>query len=105
MSTINCEPLAGLASSCHRLEDFRGALDLGRRAETIANSSGDPAVLATADWILGTSLFFLGEYREASTYSEQTCQLTSAPAVRRAHIAKLGRDSFVSASCTLAQTH
>jgi predicted ATPase/DNA-binding winged helix-turn-helix (wHTH) protein len=95
--------LAGLASYCHRLEDFRGALDLGRRAETIANSSRDPAVLATADWILGTSLFFLGEYREASTYAERTCQRTSAPAVRRAHLVKLGRDSFVSAGCTMAQ--
>jgi predicted ATPase/DNA-binding winged helix-turn-helix (wHTH) protein len=97
--------LGGLASCCHRLEDFRDALDLGRRAETIANRSGDPAVLATADWILGTSLFFLGEYREASTYAQRTCQRTSAPAVRRAHLAKLGRDSFVSASCTLVQTH
>jgi len=97
--------LAGLASCCHRLEDFRGALDLGRRAETIADRSGDPAVLATADWILGTSLFFLGEYREASTYAQRTCQRTSAPVVRRAHLAKLGRDSFVSASCTLAQAH
>jgi predicted ATPase len=95
--------LAGLASYCHRLEDFRGALDLGRRAETIANRSEDPAVLATADWILGTSLFFLGEYREASTYAERTSQRTSAPAVRRAHLAKLGRDSFVSAGCTMAQ--
>jgi len=97
--------LAGLASCCHRLEDFHGALDLGRRAETIADGSEDPAVLATADWILGTSLFFLGEYREASTYAERTCQRTSAPAVRRAHLAKLGRDSFVSASCTMAQAH
>ena len=97
--------LAGLASCCHRLEDFRGALDLGRRAETIANRSGGVAVLAIADWILGTSLFFLGEYREASIYAQRTCQLTSAPAVRRAHIAYLGRDSFVSASCTLAQAH
>jgi predicted ATPase/DNA-binding winged helix-turn-helix (wHTH) protein len=97
--------LAGLASCCHRLEDFQGALDLGRRAETIANGSEDPAVLATADWILGTSLFFLGEYREASTYAQRTRQRTSAPTVRRAHIAKLGRDSFVSASCTMAQAH
>jgi predicted ATPase/DNA-binding winged helix-turn-helix (wHTH) protein len=97
--------LAGLASCCHRLQDFQGALDLGRRAETIANRSGDPAVLATADWILGTSLFFLGEYREASTYAQRTCQRTSAPVVRRAHIANLGRDSFVSASCTMAQAH
>ena len=97
--------LAGLASCCHRLEDFRGALDLGRHAETIANKSGDPAVLATADWILGTSLFFLGEYREAATHAGRTCQRTSAPAVRRTHIAKLGRDSFVSATCTMAQVH
>jgi predicted ATPase/DNA-binding winged helix-turn-helix (wHTH) protein len=97
--------LAGLASCCHRLQNFQGALDLGRRAETIANRSEDPAVLATADWILGTSLFFLGEYHEASTYAQRTRQRTSAPAVRRAHIAKLGRDSFVSASCTVAQAH
>ncbi|MBV8132060.1 MAG: winged helix-turn-helix domain-containing protein [Alphaproteobacteria bacterium] len=95
--------LAGLASCCHRLEDFQGALDLGRSAETIANNSGDPGVLATADWILGTSLFFLGEYREASSYAQRTRERTSAPAVRRAHLAKLGRDSFVSASCTMAQ--
>jgi len=95
--------LAGLASCCHRLEDFRGAVELGRRAETIADGSEDPAALATADWILGTSLFFLGEYREASSYAERTCQRTSTPAVRRAHLAKLGRDSFVSAGCTMAQ--
>jgi predicted ATPase/DNA-binding winged helix-turn-helix (wHTH) protein len=97
--------LAGLASCCHRLEDFQGALDLGRRAETIANGSEDPGVRATADWILATSLFYLGEYREASTYAQRTCQRTSAPAVRRAHIVKLGRDSFVSASCTMAQAY
>jgi predicted ATPase/DNA-binding winged helix-turn-helix (wHTH) protein len=95
--------LAGLASCCHRLEEFRGALDLGRFAETIANRSEDPAVLATADWILATSLFFLGEYREASDYARQTRERTSTPAVRRAHLAKLGRDSFISASCTMAQ--
>jgi predicted ATPase len=97
--------LAGLASCCHRLEDFQGALDLGRRAEAIGTKSMGPAVLATADWILGTSLYFLGEYREASTYALRTRQRTSVPAVRRAHIAKLGRDSFVSAGCTMAQAH
>ena len=95
--------LAGLASFCHRLQDFQGAVDLGRRAETVANRSRDPAVLTTADWILGTSLFFLGEYREVSTYAQRTRQRTSAPAVRQAHIAKLGRDIYVSASCTMAQ--
>ena len=62
--------LAGLASCCHRLEDFRGALDLGRRAETVAEGTGDPAVLATADWILGRhSSFWASTTRRRPTPS------------------------------------
>ena len=94
--------LAGLAASCHRLEDFQGALDIGRRAEAVASRSGDPAALSTADWILGTSLLFLGEYGQALVYARQTWEQTSLPAVRRAHIIGLGRDGFISASCTIA---
>src|SRR5262249_14537182 len=54
---------------------------------------------------LRTAPFFWGKYGGAPTYPQGTCQRTSAPAVRRAHIARLGRDSFVSASCTMAQAH
>jgi predicted ATPase/DNA-binding winged helix-turn-helix (wHTH) protein len=94
--------LAGLASSCHRLEDFQGALDIGRRAEAVANGSDDPVALSTADWILGVSLLFLGEYGKALDHAQRTRQRTSVPAVRRAHIVRLGRDGFISASCTMA---
>jgi tetratricopeptide (TPR) repeat protein len=94
--------LAALAASCHRLEQFQQALDIGRRAEAIASESDDPVAVSTADWILGTSLLFLGEYREALRYAERTRRLTATPAVRRAHIVRLGRDGFVAASCTMA---
>jgi predicted ATPase len=94
--------LAGQASICHRLQDFHGAVALGRRAEEAVNTSSDPITLAMADWILGASLQLLGEYAEALSYAHQTYVCTAAPAVRRAHIARLGRDSFISAGSTVA---
>jgi len=94
--------LAGLAAICHRLQDFFGAVALGRRAEEVVKASSDPIVLSTADWILGASLQLLGEYTEALTYAQRTYARTAAPAVRRAHIARLGRDSFISAGATMA---
>jgi len=94
--------LAALAASCHRLERFQQAVEIGRCAEAIASQSDDPVRVSTADWILRTSLMFLGEYREALQYAERTRSLTSAPAVRRAHIVRLGRDGVVAASCTMA---
>ena len=97
--------LAGLASSCHRLEEFEGALALGRRAEPVATRSGDPLHTSIASWILGTSLLFLGEYSEALTHAQNTRRLTSSPALRRAHQAWLGRDEFIASGCTIALIH
>ena len=94
--------LAGLASICHRLQDFHGAIALGRRAEEVVRTSSDPIALSVADWILYASLQLLGEYAEALTYAERTYLRTAVPAVRRAHIARLGRDSFISAGSTVA---
>jgi tetratricopeptide (TPR) repeat protein len=94
--------LAGLASICHRLQDFHTAVALGRRAEEAVKTSCDPITLSMADWILGASLQLLGEYAEALTYAHRTYVRTAVPAVRRAHIARLGRDSFISAGSTVA---
>ena len=94
--------LAGLASICHRLQDFHGAVALGRRAEEIVKTSSDPIALSIADWILGASLQLLAEYAEALTYAHRTYVRTAVPAVRRAHISRLGRDSFISAGSTAA---
>jgi len=94
--------LAGLAAICHRLQDFHGAVALGRRAEEVVKASSDLIALSTADWILGASLQLLGEYAEALTYAQRTYVRTAVPAVRQAHIARLGRDSFISAGSTVA---
>jgi predicted ATPase/DNA-binding winged helix-turn-helix (wHTH) protein len=94
--------LAGLASICHRLQDFHTAVALGRRAEEVVKTSSEPIALSMVDWILGTSLQLLGEYSEALSYAQRTYVRTAAPAVRRAHLARLGRDSFISAGTTVA---
>ena len=94
--------LAGLASICHRLQDFRTAVALGRQAEEIVRTSSDPIILSMASWILGASRQLLGEYAEAFTYAHQTYVRTAQPKVRRAHLARLGWDSFISAGSTVA---
>jgi predicted ATPase/DNA-binding winged helix-turn-helix (wHTH) protein len=94
--------LVGLASICHRLQDFHPAVALGRQAEEIVRTSSDPIILSMADWILGASLQLLGEYAEALTYAHHTYVRTADPKVRRAHLARLGRDSFISAGSTVA---
>jgi predicted ATPase len=93
--------LAGLASICHRLQDYHTAVALGRQAQEIVRTSSDPIILSMADWILGVSLQLLGEYAEAFTYAHQTYVRTAEPKVRRAHLARLGRDSFISAGSTV----
>ena len=93
---------AALASICHRLQDFQGAVALGRRAEEAVKTSSNPVLQSIADWILGASLQLLGNYAEALTYAERTRSCTADPTVRRAHIARLGRDSFISSGATMA---
>jgi predicted ATPase len=94
--------LAALTSACHRREQFQEALDLGRRAEAFACKTGDAVALSVAHWMLGTSLHYLGEYREALHYAELTRRFTRTPAIRRAHIVKFGRDDFIAGGCTMA---
>jgi predicted ATPase len=94
--------LAGLASICHRLQELHGAVAFGRRAEEAVKTSSDPIILSMVDWILGASLQLLGEYAEALTYAQRTYLRSAMPAVRRAHIARFGRDSLISAGSTVA---
>ncbi len=94
--------LAGLAAIHQRFQDFQGAVALGRRAEEVVKGSSDPIALATVDYILGSSLQFLGEYAEALTCAQRNYVRAAIPAVRRAQVIRLGRDSSISAGCTMA---
>ena len=97
--------LAGLAAMHQRFQDYQGAVALGRRAEKVVTGSSDPIALATVDYILGSSLQFLGEYAEALSYAQRNYVRSATPAIRRAQVARLGRDSFISAGCTVAIIH
>ncbi|HUO97623.1 MAG TPA: hypothetical protein VMU01_03100, partial [Rhizomicrobium sp.] len=100
--TYQLRTLAGLAAMHQRFQDYQGAVALGRRAEELVKGSFDPIALSFAEWILGSSLQLLGEYPEALTYAQRAYAHTAIPAARRAHIARLGRDGFVSAGSTMA---
>jgi hypothetical protein len=93
--------VTGLASFCHRREDFQGALALGRRAEAIVQADVDPVNLSTAEWLLGTSLYFLGENSEALMYA-QRAQQRATPEVRRTLIMRSGMDHSIGAGCVVA---
>ena len=93
--------ITGLAAFCHRSEDFQGALALGRRAEAIVKGDTDPVNLATAEWQLGTSLFFLGENTEALIYARRARQ-RATPELRRALVVRIGMDHSVYAGCVVA---
>ena len=89
---------ASLSLSCIRLEDFRGALALGRRAEEGAKGSDDPVAASTANSLIATPLFFLGEYGEALTRARRVHRHV-VPAAQHAHIAH----HSIWARCIVAQ--
>ena len=95
--------ISGLASFCHRREDFQGALALGRRAEAIVMGDPDPVNLSTAEWLLCVSLSFLGEHAEALVYSRRA-QQRATPEVRRAHLVRSGMDHSFYVRCVEAHS-
>jgi predicted ATPase/DNA-binding winged helix-turn-helix (wHTH) protein len=94
--------LVGVATFCHRLEQFHEALSLSRRAMAIAKEIADPLPSWIAHCLLGTSYFFLGEYAEALSNAQKVHRVTT-PEVRRAHIARIGFDYAAEAGCVAVQ--
>ncbi len=93
--------LAGLTLICIRLEDFQGALALGRRATSIAETIVDPAAISAAECLLGTAHFFRGDYADLLTYVQRGNHRASA-AVRRDQIIRSGLDFSIYARCAAA---
>jgi predicted ATPase len=86
-----------------RLADFRGALMRARQCEAVAKQINDPAATSTADWTLGVSLFFLGEYASARAHLDRVLHRQVSPA-RRADMVRFGFDQRVNALGALAAT-
>jgi predicted ATPase/DNA-binding winged helix-turn-helix (wHTH) protein len=94
--------LVGLATACHRLEQFHEGLSLSRRAEATAKEIADPLPSWIAHCLLSTSYFFLGEYADALSNAQKVHRVTT-PEVRRAHIVRIGLDRAAVADCVAAQ--
>jgi len=60
--------LFGLCAFRIRLADYRGALELARQCEAVADRVSDPGARPTADWTLGVSLFYAGNLAGAQTH-------------------------------------
>jgi predicted ATPase/DNA-binding winged helix-turn-helix (wHTH) protein len=94
--------LVGLATACHRLEQFHEGLSLSRRAEATAKTIADPLPSWIAHCLLSTSYFFLGEYADALSNAQKVHRVTT-PGVRRAHIVRIGLDRAAVADCVAVQ--
>jgi tetratricopeptide (TPR) repeat protein len=57
--------LGGFGTLLLRMGDFRGALELARRAEAVARTMDDPVALGTADSMLGVTLDLTGNIADA----------------------------------------
>jgi predicted ATPase/DNA-binding winged helix-turn-helix (wHTH) protein len=84
-----------------RVVDFPGALSLARRCEVVAHASADPAAATAADWLVGISLHYLGQHREAAVALQRSLERGTAT-MRRDEIIRFGADRRVSAGCYLA---
>jgi predicted ATPase len=86
--------LFGLCVFRLRLAEFHGALELARQCEAVADRVSDSGAKPTADWMLGFSLFFLGDLANARMHLQRVSdgQLSAS---QRAEIVRFAFDRRV----------
>jgi tetratricopeptide (TPR) repeat protein len=93
--------LTGLCTFRIRFADFRKALAFARQCEAAAQCLADPVAMPTADWMLGVSLYFLGQHPAARAHFERALD-ACMPASPRAYIVRFGVDQRVHSLSILA---
>jgi predicted ATPase/DNA-binding winged helix-turn-helix (wHTH) protein len=95
--------LGGLGTLLARTGDFRGALELARVAETVAQKMNDPVAQATADSMLAVALDLSGDIVEA----EQHCvaALQAAAGALRTRAIRPGFNHRIFSLCGKARYH
>ena len=93
--------LTGLCTFRNRFADFRSALGFARQCEAVAQGLTDPAATPTADWMLGVSLYFLGDLASARAHLQRGLD-AQVPAPPRAYIVRFGVDQRVHSLSILA---
>jgi predicted ATPase/DNA-binding winged helix-turn-helix (wHTH) protein len=95
--------LGGLGTLLARMGDFRGALELARQAEAVAQRMNDPVAQATADSMLGVALDLTGDIAEAEKHCEAA--LKAAVAAHRIGEMRPGFNQRIYALCGKARYH
>jgi predicted ATPase/DNA-binding winged helix-turn-helix (wHTH) protein len=95
--------LGGFGTLLLRMGDFRGALELARRAEAVARAMRDPVALGTADSMLGVTLDLTGNIADAEKYWEAALKDTGD--AHRIRTARLGFNHRVHALSGQARCH
>jgi predicted ATPase/DNA-binding winged helix-turn-helix (wHTH) protein len=95
--------LGGLGTFQIRMGDFRGALELARQAESVAQRMEDPVAQGTADSMLGVALDLTGEIAEAEKHWEAA--LKGAAEAHRTRTMRLGFNHRIHALCGQARCH
>nr|WP_283818774.1 winged helix-turn-helix domain-containing protein [Bradyrhizobium diazoefficiens] len=92
-------PLWGLAIGRFYVGDYRLALDLLRRFRSVAQERSDVADLLSCDRLIGSTLHYLGDQREARRQLEHT--LGQHLSLQHSHIARFQYDQRVAAKYNL----
>jgi predicted ATPase/DNA-binding winged helix-turn-helix (wHTH) protein len=86
--------LFGLCVFRLRLPDFRGALALARRCAAVAERVRDPVAEPASHWMLGLTLFCLGDVKAGRSHMERVRD-EFRPVSRRSEIVRFGFDQRV----------
>ena len=85
-----------------RLAEYRKAFELASEIEALIPTASDSDVIQSADWMLGVASHFLGNHKQARSYSATA--LTYAPLSHRASVVRVGGDPRLHARCAIART-
>jgi TOMM system kinase/cyclase fusion protein len=83
--------LFGLWTSSIVRQDFQPARELGEQLLRLGQNAPDPTLPVQAHWVLGFTLFFIGEFAPARAHLEQVITLY-APQQHRSHTTLYGQD-------------
>lgn len=95
--------LSGLSMYLHRTIDAAGSLEVARRAEAVANKTGNPEDAALVDSMLGAAYYMLADHVRAPKYLERA--LRGAPASRRFNATQYLFDLRTTSLFNLTRSH
>lgn len=95
--------LSGLSMYLHRTIDAARSLEVARRAESVANKTGNPEDAALADSMLGAAYYMLADHVRAPKYLERA--LHRSPASRRFNATQYLFDLRTTSLFNLTRSH